>query len=128
MCGLCGNGCSAWDWETTGYALLNSTELEVLPPTRICTESHPRSSLLRSPHPLSALFVHCCASVTWATLVGSAHPHPLCDFSSGGSIPHPQPLCASSGVPLGLFCRLGVGAPTPSLCTAVEGPTPVAVA
>jgi hypothetical protein len=30
MCGTCGSGCSAWEWETTGYALLNGTELEVL--------------------------------------------------------------------------------------------------
>lgn len=29
MCQKCGTHCSAWDWETSGYALLNGTELEV---------------------------------------------------------------------------------------------------
>jgi len=29
MCQVCGTSCSAWDWEDTGYALLNGTELEI---------------------------------------------------------------------------------------------------
>lgn len=40
MCQRCGNHCESWDWDTSGYALLNSTELEIEdlywsnPPTR----------------------------------------------------------------------------------------------
>lgn len=29
MCQKCGTHCNAWDWETSGYALLNGAELEV---------------------------------------------------------------------------------------------------
>lgn len=29
MCQRCGNHCESWDWDTSGYALLNSTELEI---------------------------------------------------------------------------------------------------
>lgn len=135
MCGLCGNGCSAWDWETTGYALLNSTELEVLPPTRICTESHPRSSLLRSPHPLSApclctavrllrgpgaLTLTLCAILVPG--VASLTPN-LCEplrralgavLSSRGGSTHPKPLYGGGRAHPRRRC-VGVCGPTPSL-------------
>ena len=29
MCEECGNHCNSWDWKTSGYSLLNQTELEI---------------------------------------------------------------------------------------------------
>ena len=94
MCGLCGNGCSAWDWETTGYALLNGTELEVLSPAGMHTEleSHPRSLLPRFPSLISA-------------------PRLCTDLRllRGSYWEQQRPPLASSGVPKGLFRHPGMG-------------------